>query len=195
MTTTTKRKRERPSAAKTKSNRKNGQKGGRPKVLTEDDFTEVLEGLMDGLSLTEVCKRPRLPSVKTVLQRVVRERSGFGEAYAQAREVGLLRMEDQLLQLSDDAGVGEEDPKLANAAVQRARLQIDARKWVMSKQNPRRYGDRVALGGDSETGPIQISNADAAREVAMLLATAAARKVKAQRKLDLEVEQEGNGHE
>ena len=161
-------------------------------MLTEADYDEVLEGLMDGRSLTEVCKAPHLPSVKTVLQRVVRDKGGFGEAYAQAREVGLLQMEDQLLQLSDRAGLEEENPKLANAAVQRARLQVDTRKWVMSKQNPRRYGDRVALGGDSETGPIQISNEDAAREVALLLATAAARKVKAERQAQLEAQQ-GNG--
>jgi hypothetical protein len=102
-------------------------------------------------------------------------------------------MEEELLFIADNAGKDEDDPKLANAAVQRARIQVETRKWVMSKQLPRRYGERVALSGAEDALPISISNADAAREVAMLLATAAARKVKAQRRLDLEVEQEGNG--
>ncbi len=96
-------------------------------------------------------------------------------------------MEEELLEIADNAGKGETDPKLANAAVQRDRLRIDTRKWVAAKQNPRRYGDRVALAGDETSAPIKISNEDAAREVAMLLATAAARKVQAQRGSD------GNG--
>ena len=178
--------REKPSEAKARANRANGLKGGRPKVLTEADYDRVLEGLMDGRSLTEVCRKPGLPCVKTILKRVVDERSGFGEAYARAREVGLLQMEDELLQLSDGAGQDEKDPKLANAAVQRARLQVDTRKWVMSKQNPRRYGDRVIVGGDADSAPIQLSNADAAREVALLLATAAARRIEAERKAEVE---------
>ena len=30
-----------------------------------------------------------------------------------------------------------------NAAVQRARLQVDARKWIVSKLNPKKYSDKV----------------------------------------------------
>ncbi len=147
---------------------------------------------MEGKSLVAVCKPKSMPSVKTVLKYALRDRTGFGESYAQAREIGLRIMEEELLEIADNAGKGETDPKLANAAVQRDRLRIDTRKWVAAKQNPRRYGDRVALAGDETSGPIKISNEEAAREVAMLLATAAARKVQAQRKAEV-VESDGNG--
>ena len=156
-------------------------KGGRPKVLTDADWQRVLDGLMEGASLRKVCKRRGTPSVKTVLVRASREREGFGLRYAHAREIGLLQMEEELLQLADGEGVPESDPKLANAAVQRARLQVETRKWIMSKMRPDRYGDRVAIGGDSSGPPIRLSDESAAREVAMLLATAAARKVTAER--------------
>ncbi len=171
----------RASEALGRAARENGKKGGRPKVLTEAHYEAVLEDLESGLSLREVCKRRGSPDVKTILKRVVKEPEGFGDRYARARHVQLLQMEEQLLQLADGKGASESDPKLANAAVQRARLQVDTRKWLMSKMRPDRYGDRVALTGDSNGSPIRLSNADAAREVALLLATAAARRVLAER--------------
>ena len=35
--------------------------------------------------------------------------------------------------------------------VQRARLRIDSRKWLMSKMAPKKYGDRIEVGGNSDT--------------------------------------------
>ncbi len=35
--------------------------------------------------------------------------------------------------------------------VQRARLRIDARKWLMASK---RYGDKLAIGGDADSGPL-----------------------------------------
>ena len=180
------------SPAKARAARENGKKGGRPKVLTEAHYDRVLQALKEGLSLVKACQAESTPNPATVLQRVADERDGFGERYVQAREIGLLQMEDELLQLSDEAGLGEENPKLANAAVQRARLQVDTRKWVMSKQNPKRYGDRVLVGQDPSSGPIQLSNADVAREVAMLLATAASRKVLADRDAQTKAIEDGD---
>jgi hypothetical protein len=35
-----------------------------------------------------------------------------------------------------------------NEAVQRSRLRVDARKWLMSKLMPKKYGEKLELGGD-----------------------------------------------
>lgn len=169
--------------------------GGRPRrstLLPLSDQDKVCEGLMDGASLTEVCKPKTMPSVKTVLKWVVRDREGFGESYAQAREIGLLRMEEELIEIADSIDLSGVDPKLANAAVQRDRLRIDTRKWVAAKQNPRRYGEssRLALEGKVEVPSLSVE--EAAREVAMLLATAAARKVQAHRESSA-ADLDGNG--
>ncbi len=42
------------------------------------------------------------------------------------------------------------------AAVARSRLQVDTRKWLLSKLIPRQYGDTVALTG-ADGGPLTIS--------------------------------------
>ena len=168
------------TTAKAKAARENGKLGGRPRVLTDDAFNLVLEGIMGGLSLLKACRKPGAPCVKSFLERVVDDQSGLGVRYARARNIQLLQMEEQLLQLADGKAAPGSDPKLAMAEIQRARLQVDTRKWLMSKLRPERYGDRVVLSGDSRGEPIRLSNTDAAREVALLLTTAAARRVKAE---------------
>jgi hypothetical protein len=48
------------------------------------------------------------------------------------------RWSEEIVELADEP-VAPND----NAAVQRARLRVDTRKWLMSKLAPRKYGDRV----------------------------------------------------
>lgn len=60
---------------------------------------------------------------------------GFGERYVEAREIGYQALEDQILDLSDEAA-------LDMTAVAKARLQTDNRKWILAKSQPKRYGGR-----------------------------------------------------
>ena len=39
--------------------------------------------------------------------------------------------------------------------VERTRLQIDARKWYAGKLAPKKYGDKLAVGGDDSMDPIR----------------------------------------
>jgi hypothetical protein len=74
---------------------------------------------------------------------------GVGEQYARARDELIEYRRAELLRIADEC---EEDP----TAIQKARLQIDTRKWELSKLMPRRMGDRVSTeitGKDG--GPIQ----------------------------------------
>lgn len=41
-------------------------------------------------------------------------------------------------------------------AVARNRLRIDTRKWIMSKMAPKKYSDKIAIGGASDLPPIQV---------------------------------------
>lgn len=60
----------------------------------------------------------------------------FREQYAHAREVQAELLAEDIINLSD--AVIED-----GAAVAKARLQVDARKWYASKLAPKRYGDRI----------------------------------------------------
>ena len=74
----------------------------------------------------------------------------FREDYASARKVQAEIMATEIIQIADDAsndtyvdsdGITRTD----NAAVARARLRVDTRKWILSKVLPKVYGDRIAL--------------------------------------------------
>jgi hypothetical protein len=46
-------------------------------------------------------------------------------------------MADEIIGIADDADID------AGAGVAKARLQVDARKWVASKLLPKKYGDKL----------------------------------------------------
>ncbi len=80
--------------------------------------------------------------------------------YARAKEVQCTAMEDEIIDIADaregDVMVDEDGRRIVdNEAVQRARLRVDARKWVLSKRIPKKYGEKLELGGNPEA-PIKI---------------------------------------
>jgi hypothetical protein len=45
-------------------------------------------------------------------------------------------------------------------AISRSRLQVDTRKWMLSKMLPKIYGDKIEVGG-KDGGPIQVEHSHA----------------------------------
>jgi hypothetical protein len=75
----------------------------------------------------------------------------FSDLFVRAREAQLARWEDELLEIADDGSndfIQREtrDGRTVQAVdqenVQRSKLRTEARKWLMSKRNPKKYGDR-----------------------------------------------------
>jgi hypothetical protein len=66
---------------------------------------------------------------------------GFAAQYARARELGYQAMEDAMLDLANNAN------EHSSAGVNKARLQIDTIKWMLSKALPKRYGDKLMHDG------------------------------------------------
>ena len=118
--------------------------------------------LIEGESLREICEDPDLPSQRTVYRWLAAERT-FWQLYARAREAQMDRWSDEIVEIADDASNdyiertgkdGEVERVLDPEAVQRSKLRIDTRKWVMSKLAARRYGDRVDV---NVTGSVEVS--------------------------------------
>jgi hypothetical protein len=56
-----------------------------------------------------------------------------------------------------DGGQGDDTGWLVNGEnLQRSRLRVDTRKWLLSKALPKIYGDKLALGGDQDAPPITL---------------------------------------
>jgi len=123
---------------------------------------EVAQAVMDsmvgdGLSLRQSCLKAGI-GASTWIDWCTAD-GELNERYARAREGLLDAMVDQILTLAD-APVplldnGATDPGL----VRQRQLQIDARRWILSKLAPNKYGDRLDVSvSDSRisiTGALQ----------------------------------------
>lgn len=77
--------------------------------------------------------------------------------YARAKETAMEALADEIMEISDNASndwmernSADSPGWIANGeAVQRSRLRVDTRKWLMAKLAPKKYGDKVTVGGDA----------------------------------------------
>jgi hypothetical protein len=134
------------------------------KSQTKDQiFETILEHIMDGLSLSDVCKLPNMPRRQRVHEWLEAD-SAKADNYARACEIRAERMFDEIIRIADTPVMGEKtrlDPDGAIVEVTRGdmtdhrRLQIDARKWALAKMQPKKYGDKLDVnhgGGIALTG-------------------------------------------
>ena len=121
------------------------------------DWTPTLMGLVlvhiaEGNSLRETAKS--LDISASAIIRQVQADEIFAKQYARAKEIQLEQLADEILAISDENPIavitfGENGVKecVDAAAIQRNRLRVDSRKWLLSKLVPKVYGDKsqVAL--------------------------------------------------
>ena len=130
---------------------------GRPTEYTKEKGDKICNQISTGRSLKSVIEEDEtLPSLQTVYSWL-RLYKHFLYNYTLATQN---RTDAQLEQLNEmgDISIDEAklaDPKSANAIVQAYKLKADNVKWVMSKMKPKKYGDKLELGGDQDN-PITI---------------------------------------
>jgi hypothetical protein len=137
---------------------------GRPSSFSEEVAAQICEELMAGRSLREICRDPGMPGARTVFGWLARNES-FQQQYARARETQADWLKEELLEIADDSrndfvaklrDDGSTDVVIDHEHIQRAKLRIDTRKWLMSKLAPKKYGDRIATEvSGPDGGPIQ----------------------------------------
>ena len=135
----------------------------RPTGLTDKLAADICRRLADGKTLRAVCRTPGMPSERTVRTWAL-EDEAFAPKYARARDIGYQGLFDQILEIADNPA---SDP----ATVNRDRLRIDARKWMLAKALPKMYGDKLTAEVTGRDGaPIDqpLSVRELAREVAFI---------------------------
>lgn len=108
---------------------------GRPSVFSQELIDKICELIANGMSLRAVCSQEGMPSAVTVC-KWLSENEEFSKQYARAREEQAVSFADEIIQIADSV---EPD----SAAVAKAKLQIDSRKWLAAKMAPKKYGDKV----------------------------------------------------
>ncbi len=103
---------------------------GRPSGYNEEVAMRVCELIAHGQPLSPIfLQKEGLPSPRTIF-RWLEEHEPFRQRYARAREIQATIFADEILTIADTC----EDPN-------KARLQVDARKWHASKTAPKVWGD------------------------------------------------------
>ena len=110
-------------------------KTGRPSKYSDELAEKICELIASGMSLRAVCSQDSMPSAVTVC-KWLSENEEFSKQYARAREEQAVSFADEIISIADSV---EPD----SAAVAKAKLQIDSRKWLAAKMAPKKYGDKV----------------------------------------------------
>lgn len=140
----------------------------RASEYNEQTALAICERLAEGQSLREICRSEDMPAASTAF-KWLSQNEDFAERYARAKEIGIEAIAEDILDIADNAsndwmGRNDEDNKayaFNGEHVQRARLRIDSRKWLLSKLAPKKYGDKVTqehTGPDG--GPVEISKVE-----------------------------------
>lgn len=125
-------------------------KMGRPTLWTQELADEICGRIMLGEPVRQICLLEHMPCEASVYMWLARYRD-FMEQYTRARRVQAERMADELLEIADDgrndwierenSRTGEVYVVLNPEAAMRSKLRIDARRWLMGKYKPKKYGD------------------------------------------------------
>jgi hypothetical protein len=127
---------------------------GRPSKYTNKLADKICQMIAQGQSVRSICSKKDMISMQTFF-RWLRENDKFSEQYAHACEERSYMHAEEILEIADDATNDymeqhdESDEltgyKLNGENIQRSRLRIDTRKWLMSKLNPKVYGDKLDM--------------------------------------------------
>jgi hypothetical protein len=103
--------------------------------------------IANGESLRKITSDHDMPASSTVF-KWLSEQKAFSEQYARAREAQMEVMAQEIIDIADetlhDTITDEEGKERQNTEwINRSRLRVDTRKWLMSKLAPKKYGEKV----------------------------------------------------
>jgi hypothetical protein len=132
-------------------------KTGRPVRFSSAIAAGICARLAAGETLRAICRDRSLPA-EAVVRGWAIDRPRFAAAYERAREIGYATLADQLLEIADDSSTdtcvddkGKARP--VTEAIQRSRLRVDTRKWLLAEALPRIRGERPEKEEGKESNP------------------------------------------
>lgn len=108
----------------------------------EQDFEYVCLEIEKGRALRKCCTD--FMSVDK-FHSMCKESADLNERYARAKDIQADYLFDELKDISDGDDIIDDQVK-----IQRDRLKIDARKWILAKMAPKRYGDKIEIDSTSK---------------------------------------------
>lgn len=134
-------------------------KKARPPAFTEEIAEEILDRISTGESLRSICRSEHIPHESTVRKWVRDDEWGdFTARFNRARDLGMDAVADELLEIADDgrndwmerSGESGSGWAVNGEHIQRSRLRVDTRKFLLAKIAPKRYGEKLEVTNKTE---------------------------------------------
>ena len=137
---------------------------GRPTLYSSDVAASICAYIASGKSLINYCKQHAIDY--TTVAKWLNKYPEFFEAYARARLEQAEFMADEIIELSDETPDMSRDKNgnmvIDSAWVTNQKNRVEARKWIIAKLKPSKYGDKQHLeitGKDGEPLSIRLIEA------------------------------------
>lgn len=121
-------------------------------------FNDIIKLISGGLSLRKAIQELNTINKDTFFSWIAKNKD-FADQYARATEVRADAIFEEMFDIADDGSndwiekfdkTGQSYYDLNGEHVQRSKLRIDARKWALSKMQPKKYGDKLDVTSDGE---------------------------------------------
>ena len=108
----------------------------------------ICDRIAEGASLRQICQDATMPARSTIFVWL-EEHEDFARLYRLARQLQIEDLVDEILEIADDSSndwvdrEGQDGKKYRvfnPDSIRRSKLRIGARKWLISKLMPKRYG-------------------------------------------------------
>lgn len=125
-------------------------KRGRKSSYTPELGTQICLEVAGGKSLRKVCATEDMPDMSTVLRWLADDdKEFFHKQYARACEARGVSLAEEAMEIVDQ-------PVKTPLELAHNKAKADQRKWYASKLSPKRFGDKLAVGGADDLPPVQV---------------------------------------
>ncbi len=125
----------------------------RPSSYTQ----EVADLIVDRLTeepMVKICAEEGMPDRKTV-NRWMLANPDFAARCARAREIRAQEYVEETVAIADEPPERGPTGAVDNGDVQDKKVRISARQWYAEKIDPKRFGQKVAIGGADDLPPVR----------------------------------------
>lgn len=122
----------------------------------KDIWNSVIADMISGKSLRSILADETMPSYATFYDWMSEDEVRLKQ-YARAASIRADIIFDEIKDISDSTDDDEitlDDGKVVtnHHVINRDRLRVDSRKWMLSKMNPKKYGDKIEVDNKSTDG-------------------------------------------
>lgn len=146
---------------------------GRPSSYTEEIAAEICGRIASGESLRSICSTEGFPGLQTVFDWL-ESNEVFRGKYTRAREIQAEVLVDEMQEIADD-GRNDWMERLNKdgdcvgwtvngEAVARSKIRLEQRRWYAEKLLPKKYGQKLAIGGAHDLPPVKTLGDEALAE-------------------------------